>query len=268
MNLTTASGAYHGTGTSVAQPTLYLNTPQPIASGSTYRYLTFRMYTPTPPLQSVNWGTVLRWFWWVGSSCTMVSWDAPFDVGWQTYTIDLQDPNDGTPGEWPGCPSTLTWSTSTNIARMAFQPNENVLGYDLPQQLDWITLTQVDRIARTLPFPIQLSLNKDPTLVPTRTFYYTTNLNNPYQNLAALSAHKPIARQAPVNSSVNIFLPLVIRSPLPTPPPHPIPPPVTNEVDYAWDTSSVSPGTYYICVKLNDGIQETTFCSEAPVIVY
>jgi hypothetical protein len=278
LDITTASGAYHGSGGSVAQPLLYLNTPQAITSGTTYRYLSYRMYTPWPPYQSAPWGMIIRWFWWVGSSCTMVSWDSPFDVGWQEYTIDLQDAHDGAPMQSPGCPGGLTWSTSTNITKMAFKPTENVLGIDLAQKLDWITLTQVDRIARGLTFPIQISLNKSPTLVPTRTFYYTSSLSNPRQNLAQQSTSMPVSKRpasstrAPANKQAQagngFFLPLISVSPQPTPTPHPPPPSVPNEVDYAWDTSSVPAGTYFICVDLNDGVNQTLYCSEAPVQVY
>lgn len=42
---------------------------------------------------------------------------------------------------------------------------------------------------------------------------------------------------------------------------------VPGDLNYLWDTANVSPGTYYICALTDDGLNQATFCSEAPVIV-
>jgi len=44
-------------------------------------------------------------------------------------------------------------------------------------------------------------------------------------------------------------------------------PGVANELSFNWDTRSVSPGEYTICVQVSDDHNEATYCSEAPVEV-
>lgn len=263
---TTASGPPSG-----ADPIIYLNTPQAIPNASTYRYLTFKMNTQYP-IQNVPNGMIARWIWRVGTSCELVSQDIPFDVDWQTYSIDLNDSFNGSVEQMgpSGCASpSITWPTSTNVTQLRFDPNENALGQSLTQQLDQIWLTQMNRVASGMPFPAQIRLNKSPSLVPTRTFYYTTNPSNPYQNPAhpnMLRASKPKVGQA----SSLVFLPFVMNSQsIPTPPPTPQPPPPDpNGVDFLWDTTGVAPGTYYLCAQLSDGINQATYCSEVPIQVY
>ena len=36
---------------------------------------------------------------------------------------------------------------------------------------------------------------------------------------------------------------------------------------FMWDTSGVPIGTYYICVKANDGSNQTVYCSETTVSI-
>lgn len=256
LNLTTASVAPGG-----ADPIIYLNTPQQIANGSLYRYLTFRMYTQWP-WQNVPNGMVVRWIWSIPGGCELVSNDIPFDVGWQTYTVDLSDPFNGSVEQTGGScpPGPLSWSTSGPIVRLRFDPNENALGASLFQQLDWIRLTQVDRVTHGIPFPIQISLNK-PAQGISFNFYYTDNLQSPTQHAA--STYIP---PSPSPAPYHLYLPMAFQSfgssDLP---------PVVNGVTFTWDTTSVTPNTssgYYICVTANDGYNQATYCSEAPVLVY
>jgi len=253
-----------------ADPMLYLNTPQTIPRGSAYRYLTFKMNTQYPiHIQNVPNGMIVRLIWRVGTDCWLVSQDIPFDVDWQTYSIDLSDAFSGSVKEMSpsGCAlSSVTWSTSTNVTQFRFDPNENALGQSLTQQLDQIWLTQMNRVASGMPFFAQIKLNKSPSLIPTRTFYYTTNPSNPYQNLAqpnTVRVPKPKVGQA----SFFVFVPFVMSSQA-VPPPSPPPPPDPNAVDFSWDTTGVAPGTYYLCVRLSDGINQATYCSEVPIQVY
>jgi hypothetical protein len=44
-------------------------------------------------------------------------------------------------------------------------------------------------------------------------------------------------------------------------------PPVENGVNFSWNTASVTPGEYYPCVVLDDGFNQATYCSDAPVKV-
>jgi hypothetical protein len=270
MTFSTASGSLPNG----ADPMLYLNTPQTIPSGSAYRYLTFIMNTQYS-IQNVPNGMIVRLIWRVGTNCWLVSQDIPFDVGWQTYSIDLSDAFNGSVIQMSpsGCASSsITWSTSTNVTQIRFDPNENALGQSLTQQLDQIWLTQMNRVASGTPFPAQIKLNKSPSLVPTCTFYYTTNPSNPYQNLAQSSTLRVPKPKVGQSSSIA-YLPFVMTSqavptPSPTPLPPTPPPPDPNAVDFSWDTTGVASGMYYLCVQLSDGINQATYCSPVPIQVY
>jgi hypothetical protein len=262
-------------------PIIELNTPQHISVGSEYRYLSFRMYT-AGAWQNVPEGMIVRWIWRSSSEperesivCHLVSQDIPFDVGWQTYTIDLSNPFNGKPetmtGDCQGLPG--HWLETSPAFKFRFDPNENLLETDLYQQLDWIRLTQVDRVIKGNPFPVQISLNKSPDEVTSTTFYYTDNLQNPTQHRAAkylalnpaelsLEADGLLPGLQGQEAQAQIFLPTIMRKPYAVELP-----PVENAVDFAWDTSGVTPGEYYVCVVTTDQYNSGTYCSEAPVQV-
>ncbi len=250
MNMTTAPGSLPAG----ADPYIYLNAPQPIASGSQYRYLTFRLNTQWP-IQRFGGGTLVRWVWGMSNGCQLVSQDIPYDVGWQTLTIDLSDSYNGSVEQSGGpCgPGPFSWSSSGPITSLRFDPNENVLGANLSQQLDWIRLTQVDKVAHGTPFPVQISLNKSPQGVST-TFYYTTNRQQPTQHVASQYVASP---PPPPAGSHRLYLPLTLNS--------------TNVAAdgpaFLWNTTSVASGSYYVCVVADDTLNQATYCSDAPVQV-
>ena len=244
-----------------------LNTPQPIPLSNVYRYLSFRLYTEGP-WQNVPQAMIARWVWRIpgnsgrpGFECHLVSQDIPFDVGWNTYTIDLSDPFNGlaeeTAGECAGLPN--HWTETSPVVRMRFDPNENIMGTPLYQKLDWIKLTQVDEVTKGTPFPIQIILNKPPSEIQEPTFYYTDNLAQPTQHPADQYGNPPPATATPPSEEhFSVFLPLVFHWYVPPPP---------NGLNFLWDTSTVTPGEYYICVTVEDQYNGGTYCSEAPVQV-
>ncbi len=261
-----------------ADPKIYLNSPQVIPNSGDYRYFNFRLYTEGP-WQNITDGMVLRWIWVQlnnrGEECYRVSHDIPFDVGWQIYSIDLHDVFNGIAEEVAGSCSGLSWHwlDSSPLSKFRLDPNENILGIPLHQQLDWVRLTQVESIPQGSPFTIRIGLNKFPSDIRSTDFYYTDNLNFPTQHPAheftSLSKVQNLVgtqvfQNKPQNAQLlqTLLLPITTNDYVPSDLPG-----VENKIKYIWDTGSVAPGDYYICVKVNDGTNEATYCSEATVEV-
>jgi hypothetical protein len=238
-----------------ADPVIYLNVPQQITNASAYRYLSYRIYTQWPWQEIPN-GMIVRWIWGIPVGCDLVSNQIPFDVGWQTYSVDLSDPYNGAVIQKGGnCPAGTpsSWSTTSTIERIRFKPNENALGQNMFQQVDWVRLTQVDQVSHGTVFPIQVSLNKSLSGV-NFTFYYTDDLRNPSQQRVVLYQNP-----APNPTGPNrLYLPLVLRN---------VTAGTTSGPGYLWDTTAVAPGQYYVCVVADDGYNSATYCSDAPVNV-
>jgi hypothetical protein len=257
---------------------VFLNTPQ-VFNGNNYRFLTFRSFTEGP-WQRFGGGMVIRWVWSIpgisgirGYECHLVSQDIPYDVGWQTFTVDLFDQYSGSVEQTGGdCASgNLSWSGSSGIKRLRFDPNENITGVPLHQRVDWIRLTQVDRVLKGNPFPVQIGLNKSPDGLTSIAFYYTDNLQNPTQhpameylplNSPALTLEDTLLPPGSqlLESQAKIFLPGIFRNYIEIDFP-----PIENGVNFAWDTRGVIPGEYYVCVVVADLFNTATYCSEAPV---
>lgn len=275
LDLVTRSGTLNAD----PDPQVTLNTPQPF-DGSQYRYLSFRLWTEGA-WQRFGAGMVARLVWSTpgasgrqGYECHLVSQDIPFDAGWQVLSIDLFDAYNGLVEQRNGdCPGgELTWAGSRSILRVRFDPNENISGADMHQQLDWIRLNSVDRIARGKPYPIQVTLNKPPEEVDRIAFYFTTDLQQPTQHAAGgqmvpggMSVPKgesPAARLAAANLKERIALPVVFGNVFQLDFP-----PVENGVNFAWNTGAVPPGEYYLCAVVEDPYNQATYCSEVPVQV-
>ncbi|GAB4524023.1 MAG: hypothetical protein Fur0018_07280 [Anaerolineales bacterium] len=274
-----------GAGAHEADPRVYLNTPVP-EDISAYRYLSFRHYIGGS-WQLPAEGMVVRWIWRTehptkpGEFCEYVSSEVVLDVNWQTYWADLYDAFNGTPVETGGsvngvstCPKNVPWQNQHNaVLYFRIDPNENITSGTFHQEFDWIALRKMDSVTRGSPFDIQMSLNVDPTSLVSMKIYYTTNPSSPTQHLAqgqflvgapqnplhALFAFDAASPQG----LFTLFLPLVMHNYKPPP----YLPPVQNEVRYRWDTTGVAAGAYYICTVSNDGYNQSTYCSETPVVV-
>jgi hypothetical protein len=242
----------------LADPQFYLNSPTPIDPRE-YRYLSFRQNT-LGDWQNVPGAMIVRWVWQIqGTSsnpdnrCILAGQDIPYDVGWQTYSVDLWDITDGSVKAKVGeCPSGLSnWLNSTPALEVRFDPNENALGQTLHQELDWIKLTKMNRAIRGTSYPLELSLNKPWSGLVAFTFYYTSNLSNPQQQVLRL------ASQVSLPAGFKVFLPTTYGG-LGT---------SSMQNKFLWDTSTVSPGDYYICVSVDDGLNQAVYCSETPVRV-
>ena len=242
----------------ISDPKLQLNAPVQ-ADTSEYRYLTYRMRT-VDPWQNVPDGMIIRWIWSIqhtngfpDSRCHLVSQDIPFDIGWQIESIDLHHVFNGSVEEHStGCPpEPLTWLNTSPVLDMRFDPNENILGYTLHQEIDWIRLTKVDAVTRGNAYVVEIDLSKQTSLVNLEFFYTDDPTNNPTKFPALQYFH---------SGAFKLYLPQITLhtdgSPL-----------NTTSFTYLWDTSGVPLGSYYICATADDGLNQGTYCSLAPVKV-
>jgi hypothetical protein len=259
-----------------ADPKIFLNTPQQIPDSREYRYLNFRLYTEGP-WQNVTDGMIVRWIWVQpidgGGECYRVSQDIPLDVGWQMYSIDLSHPFNGMAEEVAGsCGKTKWhWLESSPLSKFRFDPNENILGIPLHQQLDWVRLTKVEQVTQGSAFTIRIGLNKIPSEIASTQFYYTNDLSNPTQHIANEMINSSNVlnlenTQSSGKMSLNfqqvLTLPLSMKDYVPSDIPG-----IANELPFNWETSNVNPGEYHICVRVNDRYNEAIYCSEAPIQV-
>jgi hypothetical protein len=248
-----------GGGANEADPIVYLNTP--VAGNlSAYRYLSLRHKIDGTWSQPER-GMVIRWIWGVDHSnpydCYYVSREIALDVGWDTYWVDLHNLFNGTPIEvgYPTCPQGVPWSSQTGVTfQFRLDPNENITSGTFHQEIDWIRLTKVDQVRKGEVFPIQVESSTPFSQLTGITFYYTTDpAGAPTQHVAQLYNPTP-----PPSRPNKAYLPFmgVNRDGL-----------SLGGNTYNWNTSSVAPGTYYICAAAQDGLNQVNYCSRAPVQV-
>jgi hypothetical protein len=235
-------------------PIFYLNMPGTI-DPSEYRYLSYRLYSDGVYQDIVD-GMILRYGVSInpgGSACLAVSNDIPFDVGWNTYSIDLHDPTIGKFEQKLGSCASSYWETIGPIETLRFDPNENQLGRTLHQELDWIKLTKMDQVRQGEPFTIVLKANKAAPSLTQLDYYYTTSLSTPTQH--AVVEYTQTASAGPQFQ----YLPALANRYFTYYDP--------EEIRLVWDTSGVSAGEYYICMIAGDGKNTVLYCSNAPVEV-
>ncbi len=245
---------------------MVLNRPPGEFDAAAYRYLSFRMYiNGTQPL--VPDGMIGRLIWIARQGngyCFQVSDGIPYRIGWNTYTIDLWNPLYGTPEATSpyttsSC-SKMKWIDSHSVIQVRFDPNENYTGVLFPntvppmafvQKFAWMRLTKTEQVTIGDILKIGFNLNKD---MPNSQvdFFYTNNLSDPTQNPVST----PILSTQDTLAVNPIFLPLIYNY---------LPEYIEGSQNIPWDTSGATPGEYYICAVANDGYNQTTFCSDAPV---
>jgi hypothetical protein len=211
LNLNTATGASQPSNCvngGIADPKVYLNSPQQVNT-SDYRYFSFRMYTEGN-WQKFGKGMMAR-FIWVSNNLSMVSRDIPYDVGWNTLTIDLNDPYAGVPMECSPispCPGGTNWLNSKTAGTFRFDPNENISGANYLQQIDWVSLTKVDEVKRGIRFPIGIQTVKSSGSM-NLTYYYTSSLSNPKQNVAKITTP---GTTTPPRGTHQVFIPTITKN--------------------------------------------------------
>jgi hypothetical protein len=233
----------------ISDPQIWLSYSN-LVDTSQYRYLTFRMNTEGPWADVSN-AMIVRWVWTINNDdCGMVTNDIPFDVGWQTITIDLGNPEFGVAEDWTGkCPAAPLYWAANPAKRMRLDPNENTLSSPMSQMIDYVLLTKMSSTKVGSIFPIQVAFNKSANQITSASYYYTTTLTQPTQQSAN--------RYVPSLGPFKIYLPLIIGGFGVSYDP--------NSLTFAWDTSGVAAGTYYICGVFNDGFNNALYCSDAPV---
>jgi hypothetical protein len=237
----------------ISDPQVWLNTPA-LVDSSQYRYLTFSLNTQEP-WADVHGGMIARWVWTINNdTCGLVSNDIPFDVGWQTISIDLQNPTYGAVEDRTSqCPQGSLYWNSAPAKRVRLDPNENTLDHALNQQISNIYLTKMDTAHVGFTFPVVIHFNKPASQISSASFYYTNNLSQPTQHPAVRYV------SSPQPSSHFFYLPFIsggmsvgiVQDP--------------NTMTFQWNTSGVVPGAYYICGIFNDSFNTVLYCSDAPV---
>ena len=182
-------------------------------------------------------------------------------MGWNTYTIDLYDPINGTPVTATAPCSQLTpWKNAPTISSFRLDPNENYTGMTsgvpamvFTQKIAWIKLTKTEQVRAGVSYTIQIQTNES---LPASaiTYYYTTDPTNPKQHPASVWSETAAALNLPYKSYV----------------------PAINKIQtvgddgilkFHWNTTGVTPGDYYICSEANDTFNKVVTCSTAPVTV-
>jgi hypothetical protein len=247
-------------------PMVYLNTST-TTNIRPFRYLSFRHTLAGEWSHTVD-GMVVRWVWGVnrpGKTCYYYSKEVELDVGWQVYTVDLYDAWNSMPATvWPTTCPMVPWKDETApVFMFRFEPNENITDFTLHQEVDWIRLTKVDTVRRGQPYTVKTKLNVSASSLASITYYYTDNLSNPTQHIA-----DNFSMNTPLDAAYSTFIPLLSRAyTTGSTGQDPFVGELKPDVSYYWDTSAVNPGTYYICTLLNDGYNQSIYCSEAPVTV-
>jgi len=259
----------HGGPSDAPDTGIFLNTPAPADTGE-YRYFSYRMYTEGP-WQNVPEGMIGRFLWYVpgvsglpDNRCILVSAAIPFDVGWYEGHLDLHDPISGKAvvTSQVDCPSSMDWKYTSPAMELRWNPNENITGSPMYQKLDWIKLNKMDEVQHGQNFSIQVGMNINWSSLTNWTLYYTTDRSQPRQHPIQLQQQAVYDAMAlSVDAGRHLFMPILKKnnasqSSLP------------NQRTFMWDTSSVTPGQYYICIEPERGNYTTDYCSEAPVVVW
>lgn len=240
------------------------------ADTSQYRYLSIRIHTDYP-YTIFGSGMIARWVWYLqgvsglpDNRCLMVSDDIPYDVGWYTATVDLFDPKQGLADQNTvvDCPTEMAWSDNTPALLFRLDPNENILPTKLVQKIDWIRLTKVEEIAKGTQYPVNLKLNLPWYALDNYKLFFTSDRNNPTENLAATVVAGAPAQGEAVTSKV--FLPAIINRTFKVDTQDPL---LAYSQTLVWDTNVVARGQYYLCLETTANGHTTTSCSGAPVII-
>jgi hypothetical protein len=250
-----------GDGAGESDPHIFLNTPDH-GNLSAYRYLSFNM-SQNGTISYPDKGMIVRLFWQLDriglTDCWYTSHAIPLDIGRHTYTIDMYDPRNGTPeARTPSDCPLVTWANQAAIGPLVqfrIDPNENVLSWTFHQEIDWIRLTRVEAVRQGQPAEVRLLLNTPVAELSTLNLYYTTDRSQPTQH--------PTARFTPqvISGSYLNFLPMALRQPSR----HDLfIDALSADVVYLWDTTGVSPGTYYVCAVVGDAHTSAAYCSQAP----
>jgi hypothetical protein len=232
-------------------------TPDPEVDTSRYHYLSFRYYLEGE--QDLAKGWVARFVWWKENATDNGAVELPSlgrDIilyeGWHTYTLDLMADDAIDEISTNGIP----WAQA-HPNRLRLDPNELFAelspGYI---HLDWVKLTAMDSVVQGDLYPITFTASDDD--VSYQVFYDTDRI--------ASNGRMPVQIYTPdvtPHGQFKVFLPALFKT-------YTGPGGDGEPFDgyrVWWDTSDVPPGQYWIGVVLNNGYNETTWYSDAPIEV-
>jgi len=232
-----------------SDPQIGLSIPVSLIDTNEYRYLSIRM-SMNGAWQDVNKGWIARVVWQTPDDCFEVTNDIPFDTGWQTLVVDLHDPFEGQAEDFaPASCSLKHWTTDTTDF-LRFDPNENDTTASMVQSIDWISLSKGNWVGVGNSYPIEVE-SSEPIQEGSVTLFYTSDIDVPKQNLAVITPD--MDPQGPY----FVYLPLLMGG-------------IGaggGDTLFYWDTTDVSPGSYYICGEFPDGLNSPVFCSRATILV-
>ncbi|MFL5803356.1 MAG: hypothetical protein ACJ8CR_16645, partial [Roseiflexaceae bacterium] len=234
-----SNGVFTGTNPNGnGDPGLDLHVTSPIDPARFY-YATYRMWLRGP--QDIQFGSVLRLFWWTGANfpaTQSTSKDVVVYEGWRTVSIDLR----GAPVE-PG--SHGGW-LSTNKVGFRLDPHEFPTPHTF--DLDYVLLTGNDRASDE--FSIRYDVADPDKDTPTVSFFYDSDRGGANGTRITCVTTGP-----PGGGPNKVYLPLVTTggSEAGTP--------------CVWDVSNVANGDYYVYAVANDGVDSITVYSDTPLEV-
>ncbi len=153
----------------------------------------------------------------------------------------------------------MQWKNETRLAKVSrFDPNENIASIAMHQEFDWIRLTKLDSITQGGLFPIKVNLNKPANGLRSLTYYYTSDVNRPTQYPAQIVQPSSQLPSAPF----HVYLPNILTYSLDA-----FVGGLKADVTAYWNTAKVTPGEYYVCATADDGYNQSTYCSDAPMDV-
>lgn len=238
---TFSNGIFTGTNPNGnADPGLHFHVTTPI-DPSRFYYATYRMQLRG--LQDIQFGSVLRLFWWTGVSfpdtvTTMKS--IVVYEGWQTVTTDLRTTRiePGSHGNWLG----------TNKVGFRLDPHEFPTPHTF--DLDYVLLTGNDRASDK--FDIRYAIDDPDHDHTTVSFYYDSNRGGANgTKITCVTSTNP-----PGGGANKIYIPLVAYD--------------SSGADgaaCAWDLSGVANGDYYVYAVASDGRDSITVYSDTPLEV-
>jgi hypothetical protein len=225
-----------------------------------YRYFTIRYGVDAPAGKTINWlmseGWGARVVWGKAAYDQGLSKYGPYYEGWGTYSVDLADPNVPEPEV-----SSPNWTALGTLNYLRFDPMEST-----PESIaaganhfyvDWAMLTAMDSVSQGSTYYIEYTLQASSAV--DLTFFYDADRNpgNGRVHFGTDTVNAGGAAAMPVanGGSFTIYLPLIMKHAQ-----------ACGEGCYAWNTSGVTSGEYYVCILAEDDFGNQTYrCSDAPL---
>ena len=125
-------------------------------------------------------------------------------------------------------------------------------------EIDWIKLTAIDEANANGIFPIKYDVQAD--LPVDLTVYYDTD-TNPANGRTLITTISATVKRLIITPNTAVadhflYLPFIVNPPGPC---------GDDSACYEWDTSGIAPGTYHVCMQIEDAYNSNYRCSDAPM---